>query len=174
MKQTTFKPFTSPSELDHYFSQDELICHECGKHYQFLGRHIAMHDLTPNEYKDKWGIPRKFGLVGSTLRKRYTTNLSERKANGSIKYDKKKVLEGLKSIDYQNLAPQKPVSITRYNENFSSFSTERTNSRDPVLYDNNGRDKMRRREYFAAYDLKRNHNDNSLMKAYKKKYNIEK
>jgi len=37
--------------------KSEIICLECGRSFQLLAnRHLALHGLTPNQYKEKWGF----------------------------------------------------------------------------------------------------------------------
>ncbi|WP_411966616.1 MucR family transcriptional regulator [Mesorhizobium sp. ES1-3] len=44
----------------------EIPSIEDGRKYKFLKRHLATsHDLTPNEYRTKWGLPKFGGPVGA-------------------------------------------------------------------------------------------------------------
>lgn len=40
-----------------------LYCLECGQTLRMLKRHLKDHDLTPDEYKAKWGLPEDYPLV---------------------------------------------------------------------------------------------------------------
>ena len=43
---------------------DYIICLECGKQFKSLKRHIRTdHTLTPNEYREKWGLPYDYPMV---------------------------------------------------------------------------------------------------------------
>jgi predicted transcriptional regulator len=45
---------------------DHLICLECGGSYKALKTHLRLiHAMTPNEYRDKWGLPASFRLVAA-------------------------------------------------------------------------------------------------------------
>ena len=45
-------------------SHDVVICLECGKHLKSLSRHImSKHDLTPENYRAKWGLPPNYTMV---------------------------------------------------------------------------------------------------------------
>jgi predicted transcriptional regulator len=45
-------------------TQDHIICLEDGKKFKSLKRHIKTHyDLTPEEYREKWGLPRDYPMV---------------------------------------------------------------------------------------------------------------
>ncbi|RWM10438.1 MucR family transcriptional regulator [Mesorhizobium sp.] len=43
---------------------DYIICLEDGKKFKSLKRHLAVHyGLTPDEYREKWGLPRDYPMV---------------------------------------------------------------------------------------------------------------
>ena len=44
--------------------EDELICLEDGKSFRSLKRHLkAEHGMSPEEYRDKWGLPSDYPMV---------------------------------------------------------------------------------------------------------------
>lgn len=45
-------------------TQDYLICLEDGKKFKSLKRHLRTHyNLSPEEYREKWGLPRDYPMV---------------------------------------------------------------------------------------------------------------
>src|SRR5690606_26204783 len=43
---------------------DFIICLEDGKKFKSLKRHLATHyNLTPEQYREKWGLPRDYPMV---------------------------------------------------------------------------------------------------------------
>ncbi|PBB96795.1 MucR family transcriptional regulator [Mesorhizobium sp. WSM3862] len=42
---------------------DYIICLEDGKQFKSLKRHLALHGLTPDEYREKWGLVRDYPMV---------------------------------------------------------------------------------------------------------------
>jgi predicted transcriptional regulator len=43
---------------------DHVVCLECGKHFSMLKRHLNTdHQLTPQEYRQKWGLPLTYPVV---------------------------------------------------------------------------------------------------------------
>ncbi len=41
-----------------------VICLECGRKAQMLKRHLSLaHDLTPDEYRQKWKLPSNYPIV---------------------------------------------------------------------------------------------------------------
>jgi len=45
---------------------DALISFEDGKPYKTLGRHLKTRGLTPETYREKWGLPRGFPMVAAS------------------------------------------------------------------------------------------------------------
>lgn len=44
--------------------QDRIVCLEDGKSFSMLRRHLMTdHQLTPQQYRDKWGLPRDYPMV---------------------------------------------------------------------------------------------------------------
>lgn len=48
--------------------EDQVTCMECGAQFrQLTANHLKTHQLTPREYKRKWGFPLKQPLAAKTL-----------------------------------------------------------------------------------------------------------
>jgi predicted transcriptional regulator len=57
---------------------DALISFEDGKGYKTLKRHLAIRDLTPQAYREKWGLPADYPMVAasySAARSQFAKNL---------------------------------------------------------------------------------------------------
>ena len=51
--------------------RNQVICLESGKGYKLLSnRHLALYNMTPREYKTKWGIPKTTALSSRALTQR--------------------------------------------------------------------------------------------------------
>ena len=49
---------------------DHLVCLECGKHFSMLKRHLAAdHQLTPEQYRQKWDLPLSYPTVAPNYAK---------------------------------------------------------------------------------------------------------
>ena len=49
---------------------DYLICLEDGKRFKSLKRHLRAHyDLSPDQYREKWGLPRDYPMVAPSYAK---------------------------------------------------------------------------------------------------------
>jgi predicted transcriptional regulator len=42
---------------------DYLICLEDGKRFKSMRRHLRLHGLTPEQYRDKWKLPSDYPMV---------------------------------------------------------------------------------------------------------------
>ncbi len=58
--------------------ENAVICIECGKSCKSLGKHhLATHGLTPEEYKEKWGLGKGTSLVAKSLVKERRKKMQE-------------------------------------------------------------------------------------------------
>ena len=49
---------------------DHLVCMECGLSMKMLKRHLqTVHDMTPEDYRAKWGLPDDYPMVASAYAK---------------------------------------------------------------------------------------------------------
>src|SRR3954469_25178427 len=42
---------------------DYIISFEDGKHYKSMRRHLTTRGMTPEQYREKWGLPKDFPMV---------------------------------------------------------------------------------------------------------------
>ena len=69
---------------------DYIVCLECGKRQKMLKRHLMTnHDMTPAEYRQKWGLPADYPMVAPnyaeqrrTLAKSIGLGTKRRKSRG--------------------------------------------------------------------------------------------
>ncbi|MCK9241007.1 MucR family transcriptional regulator [Desulfocurvus sp.] len=60
--------------------EKSIVCLECGKSFKVLTkRHLSTHDLTPVDYKEKWGYPKKTSLVCKSLARERRKKMGEMK-----------------------------------------------------------------------------------------------
>lgn len=86
---TTGQQIGSPAGCGFYGILTEeggrIICHECGARKKSLGYHVrTLHDMTPQEYRDRYGLPRTMALVCSDLSQRHSRKSLERGAIRSV------------------------------------------------------------------------------------------
>ena len=76
----------TPSQIRKSVTTDALISFEDGKPYKTLRRHLTIRGLTPEAYREKWGLPRDYPMTAtsyseqrSTLAKNLGLGLQRRK-----------------------------------------------------------------------------------------------
>jgi predicted transcriptional regulator len=70
-------------EVRDYFSHEKITCLICGKLYHKLGGpHLKLHNITVQEYLDRYGLPYRTGLVGRLSNARYSAATKKRIAEG--------------------------------------------------------------------------------------------
>ena len=64
-QSSTVPPRGEPAvDIKRSVRSDHLVCLECGKHFSMLKRHLSTdHQLTPQEYRQKWGLPPTYPVV---------------------------------------------------------------------------------------------------------------
>ncbi len=65
------EPIHEPAvPIDKSVKRNEVICLECGSGHKMLKRHISTgHGLTPEEYRERWGLARDYPLVAPNYAK---------------------------------------------------------------------------------------------------------
>jgi hypothetical protein len=99
--------FTTRSEVDRYFSNDDGIqCLLCGRFLGTLQNHLQIvHGISHEEYRERYGLPWRRGLVSRTVSKKHSASLIKRIKNGTFnpkpdnKAAVKKILEGNRRPD---------------------------------------------------------------------------
>lgn len=67
LNQASMKPAVSPRKS---INPDFLICLEDGKKFKSLKRHLRTHySLSPEEYRQKWGLPADYPMVAPNYAK---------------------------------------------------------------------------------------------------------
>jgi hypothetical protein len=75
--------FDNKKEIDHYFAGGKIQCLLCGKWFIALPTHLERtHNITADEYKERYGLPWKRGLCGVGLRIKRSKIMLNRRENG--------------------------------------------------------------------------------------------
>ncbi|MGH1573784.1 MucR family transcriptional regulator [Methylobacterium sp. P31] len=56
----------TPAQIRKSITHDALISFEDGKPYKALRRHLTMRGLTPEAYREKWGLPRDYPMTAAS------------------------------------------------------------------------------------------------------------
>ena len=110
--------FTTKSEVAQYFSNDEGIqCLLCGRFMGTLQNHLQLvHGVSHEEYRERYGLPWRKGLVSRLVSKKHSAALTYRIKNGTFnprpdnKAAVKKILAGFRRpISPISLAPRPKI-----------------------------------------------------------------
>ena len=79
--------FAKKNEIDQYFSNpDGIQCLICGRFYGTLNNHLQIvHEIYHEEYRGRYGLPWRKGLVSRNISKGFSSRLTKRIKNGSFK-----------------------------------------------------------------------------------------
>ena len=99
--------FTTRSEVDRYFSNDDGIqCLLCGRFLGTLQNHLQIvHGVSHEEYRERYGLAMAKGIVSRTVSKKHSASLINRIKNGTFnpkpdnKAAVKKILAGFRRPD---------------------------------------------------------------------------
>lgn len=61
-EETSVRKIT-PAQIRKSVTPDALISFEDGRSYKTLRRHLAVKGLTPEQYREKWGLPADYPIV---------------------------------------------------------------------------------------------------------------
>jgi predicted transcriptional regulator len=56
----------TPAQIRKSITHDALISFEDGKPYKSMRRHLTKYGLTPEAYREKWGLPRDYPIVAAS------------------------------------------------------------------------------------------------------------
>ena len=77
------RQFQTMEEANEYLSGEKITCLICGHPYKGLYRHLEhAHDMSADDYRDRFGLPPSCGLVGEKLRELLV-------ANGRAEYERR-------------------------------------------------------------------------------------
>jgi predicted transcriptional regulator len=69
-QQPTQEKATPAVPVKQSIRQDRIVCLEDGKSFSMLKRHLMTdHKLTPQQYREKWGLPRDYPMVAPNYAK---------------------------------------------------------------------------------------------------------
>lgn len=79
------KPFSTVEEVRAYLDGEKVTCLLCGKELVTLGAHImAKHEMTSDDYRERFGIPYKYGLASKPFREEGSRRLKSLKKEGIV------------------------------------------------------------------------------------------
>lgn len=166
------KPFETMAEVDEYLGQELIQCLECGRHYKMLtGKHLRLvHGMTPDEYRQRWGIPRTRGLAGRGTSAERSRIMRDMIDSGRLTYDHLPTASNPETR--APMTPRVPADSARQSALAKSVRPGE-HSRIPSGGRRvDGRDADRAREYQQAYRAQQA-GDQGPMQRYRERYQTE-
>ena len=73
-EQTEPEPLKPAVPIKKSVTRDHIICLEDGLKYKSIKRHLNVsHDMTPDQYRAKWGLPADYPMVAPSYSERRST-----------------------------------------------------------------------------------------------------
>jgi predicted transcriptional regulator len=97
----------TPGQIRKSTTHDALISFEDGKPYKTLKRHLTKLGLSPEAYREKWGLPRDYPMVAAS----YSETRSALAKSAGLGSQRKKVVS--EDAEPAEAAPEKPKRAGR-------------------------------------------------------------
>ncbi|GJD78158.1 hypothetical protein NBEOAGPD_1372 [Methylobacterium gregans] len=101
----------TPAQIRKSITHDNLISFEDGKPYKTLRRHLTLRGLTPEAYREKWGLPRDYPMTAPS----YSAQRSELARALGLGQQRRKSRAAPPAIEVEEVlaveepAPEKPA-----------------------------------------------------------------
>ncbi|MBE7197627.1 MucR family transcriptional regulator [Methylobacterium sp. A49B] len=92
----------SPAQIRKSITHDHLVSFEDGKPYKTLRRHLTLRGLTPEAYREKWGLPRDYPMTAAS----YSAQRSELARALGLGQQRRKDRGGQQPEPQQTAAPK--------------------------------------------------------------------
>lgn len=66
--------FSSLKDIKEYLNGEKITCLLCGRAYKSITGHVAVHGISTDEYKEKYGLPYRQGLTSSGTKAKNVAN----------------------------------------------------------------------------------------------------
>ncbi|MGO3056963.1 MAG: MucR family transcriptional regulator [Halomonas sp.] len=143
-------PFETIKELDAYTGGPQIQCLECGQWFKSLATHLPRtHGISHNDYRQKWGIPKRFALAGTATREKLSEQMHSYIESGRLTYDHLDT-----AVDAARTAGRRaktPIDKKRQSEMVASIRPGDHSKLPPGAKLADGRDAEKRREYQQQY-----------------------
>lgn len=78
--------FTSIEDVREYLSGDRVICLLCGKTYKDVGKHLRVHDISPDQYREMYNIPWTYPLCCHETSEAFSEAVRKRIEDGKMEH----------------------------------------------------------------------------------------
>lgn len=147
MRDTQFETI---KELEAYTSGPTIQCLECGKWFKSLATHLPRtHGLSHDDYRQKWGIPRRFALAGTATREKLSEQMHGYIASGRVTYEH--LESAVEASRTAGRGEKAPIDRKRQSEMIASLRPGDHSKLPTGAKTADGRDAESRREYQQHY-----------------------
>lgn len=148
-------PFETIGELEAYTGGPQIQCLECGKWFKSLATHIPrIHGMSHDDYRQKWGIPKRFALAGTATREKLSEQLKEAISKGAFTYDH--LDSAVEAARTAGRGRKAPIDQKRQSEMVAAIRPGDHSKLPTQAKTADGRDVLKRREYQQAYRAEKN------------------
>ncbi len=125
---STTAPFQTMEEVDDYLSGNTITCFVCHKPFQRLDNHLRLrHDISPDAYRERFGIPRTRSLTSAASRARSSILMTPERIEEFTRLHARKHTPDMRG---QPPKPWAPALVHRLRKKVEVW---RTLFRDPVV-----------------------------------------
>lgn len=160
-------PFATIAELDAYTASERIQCLECGRWFRSLATHLPrVHGMRHQDYREKWGIPRRYALAGTATRALLSDQMHDMITAGTLTHEHLPVATA--AARDAGRRSKTPADAERHRQTIAALRPG-DHSRLPAGSRRaNGRDADRARNYQIAYRALKN-GDPEPMRIYRER-----
>lgn len=139
-------PFETIEELEAYTGGPTIQCLECGKWFKSLATHLPrIHGMSHDDYRQKWGIPKRFALAGTATREKLSEQMHGYIETGRLTHDH--LDSAVEAARAAGRGQKAPVDLKRQSEMTAAIRPGDHSILPPGAKRADGRDADRAREY---------------------------
>lgn len=162
------RPFQTLDELDAYVGGPRIQCLECGRWFRGLATHLPrVHGMTHDDYREKWGIPKRYPLSGTVTREALSLQMQDQITSGRLTYDH--LPSAVEAARRSGRRRKALVDDVRHRKLITEERPGDHHKLPPGAKRADGRDADRSREYQIAYRALKRGNP-VHMQRYREKY----
>lgn len=126
--------FSNVEELNNYLNSEKITCLLCGKKFKSLGHHImGIHQMSVDDYKEKYGIPFTRGLTSESTTLKHTINAKKKVEQGVLRSTAENREKAHQAILSGSMRKRVPIRDIYSNDNLKIINKDcTTKTRDKI------------------------------------------
>lgn len=162
-------PFATIAELNAYTANERIQCLECGCWFKSLATHLPrVHGMQHQDYREKWGIPKRYALAGTATRALLAEQMRDMIATGALTHDH--LPTATTAARDAGRSKKTQADAERHQRAIAALRPGDHSLLPAGARRSDGRDATRAREYQIAYRALKN-GDPEPMRIYREQYN---